>query len=306
MATFEAPKEAAPEAAEVVRQLIAAEVTNDTPVQATKLPTGEVVLPLATVGDDQRMIVGTPTKVHPIATHEMISQMDQQVIQQLQTIADEGRLPVNTVVSVTTNSGLSNNEYVWRIWNKRHGTASTSGWRTTEDEAIWTNWVNSSSSATTGNYVWRAWIDEYEKACDHKYRRLNSGRSQEEQAAYELRQKEAREREEAARKVRVAAIATAQDKAQKLLLSALDDKQKDELKSKGYFHCKSRKGVVYRIYKGTHGNVKRLDERGREIEKLCVQPDNVPDFDAMLAQKLHIEFNEDDFRKTANITRMMN
>lgn len=93
----------------------------------------------------------------------------------------------------------------------------------------------------------------------------------------------------------------AKEKAEKLLQSALAPEQQEELKSKGFFHCKSNKGNLYRIYRGSHGNVKRV-VNGKEIERLCIQPHYVPEGDCMLAQKLHIEFNEDAFRQTANIS----
>ena len=47
--------------------------------------------------------------------------------------------------------------------------------------------------------------------------------------------------------------------------------------------------------------MKEVNAAGKEIFSLCIQPDNVPDGDAMLAQKLHIEYNEEGFRKIANI-----
>ncbi len=104
-----------------------------------------------------------------------------------------------------------------------------------------------------------------------------------------------------------AILEAAKEKAEKLLQSALDDKQKEELKVKGHFHCKSNKGVIYRIKRGTHGNVKKLDPTGtKEVESLCIQPDNVPAQDAMLAQKLMIENDEDSFRRIANISLILN
>lgn len=96
----------------------------------------------------------------------------------------------------------------------------------------------------------------------------------------------------------------AKEKAEKLLQSALAPEQREELKTRGFFHCRSKIGVVYRIYRGSHGNVKRLSHSGKEIESLCVQPAYVPEGDCMLAQKFHIEHNEEEFRRTANITQL--
>jgi hypothetical protein len=57
----------------------------------------------------------------------------------------------------------------------------------------------------------------------------------------------------------------------------------------------------YRIKRGAAGNIKRL-ENGEEVESLCVHPRGVPDEDANLAQMLHLLHNEDELRRTANIT----
>ena len=115
------------------------------------------------------------------------------------------------------------------------------------------------------------------------------------------------ERRQAEIRASQAILEAAKEKAEKLLQSTLDDKQKEELRTKGHFHCKSNKGVIYRIKRGTHGNVSKLDPTGtKEVESLCIQPDNVPAQDAMLAQKLMIENDEDSFRRIANISRFCN
>lgn len=215
----------------------------------------------------------------------------------MQVAVDTGATNVlNTTVST---SATAMNNAVWRWWVRERERGET-GWKVVNSvhDEVWNHWntASTTNACTQHRFVWNDWNDKHE--------RMRETRAQRE--ARQAEDKFRAEQAEIARKARVAEIENAKEKAYKLLLSSLDDKQKTELKDKGFFHCKSRKGVVYRIYKGTHGNVKRLDDKGKEIEKLCIQPDNVPDFDAMLAQKLHIEYNEDDFRKTANITRLMN
>lgn len=96
----------------------------------------------------------------------------------------------------------------------------------------------------------------------------------------------------------------AKERAEKLLQSALSPEQREELKIRGFFHCRSKVGIFYRIYRGSHGNVRRLNHTGKEIERLCVQPSYVPESDCMLAQKLHIENDEQGFRRTANIIQL--
>lgn len=61
----------------------------------------------------------------------------------------------------------------------------------------------------------------------------------------------------------------------------------------------------YRIKYGWAGNVYVIDERGREIEKLCIHPDaQIPIADNLIAQKLLLESNEAEFRRIANKTRL--
>lgn len=59
----------------------------------------------------------------------------------------------------------------------------------------------------------------------------------------------------------------------------------------------------YRIERGTHGNIKRL-ENGRVVESLCVQPSSVPIPDANLAQMLHLLHDEEGLRRKAGIQRV--
>lgn len=92
-------------------------------------------------------------------------------------------------------------------------------------------------------------------------------------------------------------------KAEALLLSVLDETQQDSLKKHGLFEVVSRSGRRYRVYRGTHGNVYELSAEGKVRNRLCIQPDGVPTADAMVAQKLMIELDEEGFRRTANISR---
>jgi hypothetical protein len=63
------------------------------------------------------------------------------------------------------------------------------------------------------------------------------------------------------------------------------------------------------ITKGISGNVKRVNETGKVVEKICCHPtldENghaLPVYDVMLAQLLHLKCNKEAFLKTANITR---
>ena len=155
---------------------------------------------------------------------------------------------------------------------------------------VWTQWVIS-SCVTSTTVVWHQWIQETSatniQAALHDVRA--AGPNQEAYLRAEGERAKARER------------------AAKLLQENLDPRQLEQLTSKGYFDLDviSSNGErrKYRINRGIHGNVKRIDDSGKVLESLCVQPDNVPVEDAMLAQKLWLESNEEMLRRVANITR---
>lgn len=191
----------------------------------------------------------------------------------------------------------------WAAWNL--ATTSTVTWASTSDDFdVWPQWVATTAS-TSDDYLWNHWNREW-----HRQVRAHYVAAQPPQPLTPERQEAIRietERRAAELRASQAILEAAKEKAEKLLQSALSPQQKEELKTKGHFHCKSNKGVLYRIKRGTHGNVKRLDPTGtKEIESLCIQPDDVPTQDAMLAQKLMIENDEDTFRRIANITRILN
>jgi len=91
--------------------------------------------------------------------------------------------------------------------------------------------------------------------------------------------------------------------ARALLLAMLTHQQREQLQRDQFFeviakHSKRR----YRIRQGTHGNVRLLDDAGREVVRYCGQPPGVPEDDAMLAQKLQLEHDEAEYLRRANAT----
>lgn len=95
-------------------------------------------------------------------------------------------------------------------------------------------------------------------------------------------------------------------RAETLLLSHLAPKQCDEYQRLKRFHVHMPDGRIYRITKGWAGNVKLVESEDseRSVESLCIHPRiRVPAPDNMLAQKLLLEANEQEFRQIANISR---
>jgi hypothetical protein len=96
----------------------------------------------------------------------------------------------------------------------------------------------------------------------------------------------------------------ARERAEMLLMENLMPAQREELKQNGYFTLRriDEKGTrFYRIHRGRSRNVEQVTEEGRRIMTLCAHPhENVPDADTMLAQKLMLMANEQEFLRVAN------
>lgn len=96
----------------------------------------------------------------------------------------------------------------------------------------------------------------------------------------------------------------ANQRAEALLLSTLNEEQREEYQRLRRFHVETDTRI-YRIQYGRAGNVKVVHTKDAEfhLEALCLHPtDRVPNPDTMLAQKLLLEANEAEFREIANIS----
>ncbi len=99
-------------------------------------------------------------------------------------------------------------------------------------------------------------------------------------------------------------------RAEALLFEHLTDEQIEEWKASKQFHVQTREGErVYRIKRGRAGNIVLVKDGDREAERLasfCIHeyhPDgSVPLEDNVLAQKLLLEADEDEFLRIANIS----
>lgn len=169
---------------------------------------------------------------------------------------------------------------------------------------IWTGWISdtsSTSSYATGTAdTWSIWTTTTgtTTGCITV---TAPAYSAEDEARWKVEREEVQRRAAAAELVRREAC----ERAKRLLDSMLEHQQREQLKTDRFFeviakHSKRR----YRIRYGTHGNVRLLDDTGREVISYCAQPNGVPTEDAMLAQKLQIEHDEEAFLRVANPTRL--
>ncbi len=214
-----------------------------------------------------------------------------------------------------TSSATSTN-YIWTAWNTNYTqttVATTSNIiQGTTDGYGWPFYTTNATAGTVNQYVWTHWM----AAEDARLKRRAT-----QQAQYAPRRKPTDEevrdelaREKAQREAYEAQLkktAEAHQRAEDLLRAFLSPQQREDLEKKQCFYVevpgKGGKLERYRIDRGTHGNVKQVNEQGSILRKFCVQPEGVPVGDSMLAQKLFLESSDetrDEFWKTANITTL--
>jgi len=163
------------------------------------------------------------------------------------------------------------------------GATTTTFTNNTADTSAWAGW---STTATTANLnvVWNSWATGTGAGTQQVAYVVRTGADRARAAAEAEERKEARER------------------ARALLAEHLTARQRRELRDQGWFSLRSSRGGVYRICQGQVQNV-LAEVDGRVARRYCAHPQavRVPDEDAMLAQKLMLESDEDAFLAVANL-----
>ena len=91
-------------------------------------------------------------------------------------------------------------------------------------------------------------------------------------------------------------------RAVRALLRHLTVRQKRDYRNEGFFWVAAESGRRYRINcENLYGNVWQYDVLGRKIRELCAFPGGVPLHDALLAQKMQLELDEESFLRVANV-----
>lgn len=97
-------------------------------------------------------------------------------------------------------------------------------------------------------------------------------------------------------------------KALCLLLRHLTEQQRADYRNTGWFYVLGGDtGNLYRIRRGVVANIDVM-QQGRVVDRLCAHPANdarCPVHDVMLAQALHLAYNETEFVATANHHRIL-
>lgn len=222
--------------------------------------------------------------------------------------------------TAATTSGTASNITIWRVWNAAHTTA-TATTTITQGQINWPFNQIIPAGTTAANisitgYAWNAWNEQHEQLRDLRavtdlqtLQRFTQRKLSEAELKAALEQ-EKRWREEAEARARKAE--EAKQRAEELLRACLSAEQREDLDKKKCFYIlvegKDGKKERYRIDRGSHGNVKQIDERGSIIRSFCIQPGGVPEGDVLLTQKLWLEASEEtreEFWATANITTLM-
>lgn len=122
----------------------------------------------------------------------------------------------------------------------------------------------------------------------------------------EERRREAQLRQEENRKQ----LREAEAVAEKLLVEHVTSEQRKQWENEGRLICRGTDGRRYGIRKGRLHNIVELAPDGKAVANLCCLPSRkdhiLPDADVVLGQLLHLQFNTEQFRKTANITKAYN
>jgi len=243
------------------------------------------------------------------------------------------------ITGATTGTGriLDANGRVWQSWADTSTTAGNSFTLTTTGAATgdtWNQWADVTAittSATTNHPVfvqwvtgtagpstiatntitWGSWVNDTETGAHRTFRSQQYGHRAPPapvdpavRAAAEAQRLERRERDRIACEESERKRNAANKRAMDLLKSCLSPEQRHDFKEHGHFYVQAPSGRMYRIDKGSHGNVKCVDPVTKKwTESLCVAPaGGVPYGDAMLMQKLMIETAEEVFRSYANIS----
>jgi len=234
--------------------------------------------------------------------------------------------PVVLTISAASNDSTTLDTATWNAWNQiytvtqryTNTAATTANMHALQTELnalvnTWTVWNITYSAATTmtitsattvGNLqVWDNWNGAYTVGATNReqqiVRDIQAGRRPSAEQQEKWRQEEIACKEAEAKRLREELAA--KDKAIVLLKSCLTLQQIEEYEQKSCFHLHVG-GKVYRIEKGSHGNVKLMDKDGKVKRSFCVQPRGVPEGDVLLAQKLLLETDEKRFYELANVT----
>jgi hypothetical protein len=171
---------------------------------------------------------------------------------------------------------------IWTDWSAGTGTAvmTTNVACNGSGNTWWPGWVQASGASTTN--VWYDWArDAYSTAgiASQAFPAVGDVAAREERQARD-------------------------DRARAILAAYLTEEQRAQLARDKFFVVRGSKGRLFEIRHGRVQNVTLLGPDGKAVVRLCAHPSlAVPDGDTMLAQKLLLETDEEEFYRIANKVR---
>lgn len=171
----------------------------------------------------------------------------------------------------------------WSHWNLSSGSSTSVS---ISVAVTWTQWAM--TGGITSNALWQVWTGTNMSTISYP----EQTEEEKEAARFASEERERHRRE-------------AEERAEKILTENLDEEQRKSYAERKVVPITTAKGRKYLIKKGRLGNVYRIDEHGKEVEKFCIHPEEVvPDQDTMLSQLLWLRWCEDEFLLIANMTRL--
>lgn len=213
----------------------------------------------------------------------------------------------NNRPEVYTTTSVTGTDTFW--YNAAQSASTTINYYTT-NSAVFTVWCDG-PTITAGEDVVidprQDAINAYIQLQERVARRQAPARTPEEMAAREAQEREQR----AAYQVRVEAERLryaeaerkqkeAEARAETLLVENLRLQQRNDYLEKRHFDVVGRSGTRYRVHRGTVGNIDVVGKDGVVRHRLCGHPQDVPVSDVLLAQKLMLEHDDNDFVKRCN------
>jgi hypothetical protein len=212
-------------------------------------------------------------------------------------------LPDIHTLSVSVRRDALTNREIWSAWVSDR-----------VEEGVFSSWINDEVIRNAYHpqqvidHAWKVWAEQVESRFELPRnivpsRETVTGEARRDDPAEMERRRQASEAAAERRREAEARKKEAEERARELLLSVLDDENKERYEKSSHIIVKGRSGKSYKIKCGRVHNIYELDQHGREVMQYCVHVINpVPNHDNVLAQKLLIETDEDHFQRLANKT----
>ncbi len=183
-------------------------------------------------------------------------------------------------------------------------TVTTSNFTMSSSYVTAANYATGNVIMESSNAIWTIWVQGDYQEPQNIWQNWSEGVALTQEAVH--RQQEMFARQAEIQKEADAKRAVAEERAKKLLITQLDERQAEQFhKTKTIDVISRHSRRTYRLRYAWTGNVDVISPEGKVIERMCIHPSvHVPMPDHLLAQKLMIEHDEESFRKIANITRV--